>query len=177
MNVAILDILQYLLNNYGIIIQYELEDNDKKMKGKWDATTTIELLFNQIQDVQDYSPAAGQPYAATPLLTTAYNLIYATGLFFDDCNEWNRRPPHLKTIEKLKLAFKQAPCELCDQQCTAQQAGFQANGLWCNPTQQQETPLQETVATLTNLATNTASDQHALQNLTNTVKELSLKSK
>ena len=76
-------------------------------------------------------------------------------------------------MDNFKLAFKQAQHELCDQQCTAQQAGFQANGLWCNPTQQQETPLQETVETLANLATSTASNRQALQNLTNTVKELS----
>ena len=48
------------------------------MKEKWDATTPIEILFNQIKDAQDYTSAAGQPYTATQLLTTTYNLIYAT---------------------------------------------------------------------------------------------------
>ena len=78
------------------------------------------------------------------------------------------------TIDNFKPAFKQAQGELCNQQCTAQQAGFQANGLSCNPTQQQDSPLQETAEGLANLATGTASDLQAFQNLTNTV---SIKSK
>ena len=159
--------------NYGNITQYDLEDNDKKIKGKWDATTPIDLLFDQIKDAQDYTSAAGQPYTATQLLPAAYNLIYATGLLFDDCKEWNRHPPHLKTTDNFKVLFKQVQHELHDQHHTAKQAGFQANRLWCNPTQQQETPLQEIAEALANLATATASDRQALQNLTNTVKELS----
>ena len=150
-----------------------MEDNDKKIKGKWDATTPIDLLFDQIKDAQDYTSAAGQPYTATQLLTAAYNLIYATGLLFDDCKEWNRHPPHLKTTDNFKLLFKQVQHELHDQHHTAMQAGFQANRLCCNPTQQQETPLQEIAEAIANLATATASDRQALQNLTNTVKELS----
>ena len=147
------------------------------MKRKWDATTPIELLFDQIEDAQDYTSVAGQPYTATQALMTTYNLIYTTGLFFDDCKECNRRPPHLITMDNFKLAFKQAQRELHDQQCRAEQAGFQANNLWCNPTQQQETPLQGTAEALANLATSTASDRQALQNLTNTVKELSNQNK
>ena len=50
---------------------------------KWDANTPIEMLFNQIDDAQDFAAAAGQPYTNNQLLTTAYNLVYATGLFFD----------------------------------------------------------------------------------------------
>ena len=59
------------------------------------------------------------------------------------------------------------------QQRTAQQARFQANGIWCQPTTNNENPLQETAEALANLATATTSDPQALQNLMNTVKELS----
>ena len=60
-----------------------------------------------------------------------------------------------------------------NQQRTAQQAGFQANGIWCQPTKANDHPLQETAKALASLATATASDRQALQNLTNTVRELS----
>ena len=76
-------------------------------------------------------------------------------------------------MENFKTTFQQAQRELCDQQCTAQQAGFQANGSWCLPTKTKDHPLQETAEALANLATATASDRQVLQNLTNTVKELS----
>ena len=76
-------------------------------------------------------------------------------------------------MENFKTTFQQAQCELCDQQCTAQQAGFQANGIWCHPTKHNDHPFQEMAEALANLATATTSDCQVLQNLTNTVKELS----
>ena len=76
-------------------------------------------------------------------------------------------------MDTFKTTFQQAQRELRDQQHTAQQAGFQANGIWCQPTHHNDHPLHETAEALANLATATASDRQALQNLTNTVKELS----
>ena len=76
-------------------------------------------------------------------------------------------------MENLKTTFQQAQRELCDQQRTAQQAGFKANGIWCHPTKNNDHPFQEMAEALADLATATASDRQALQNLTNMVKELS----
>ena len=52
-------------------------------------------------------------------------------------------------------------------------AGILSNGIWCQPTQNNDYPLQETAEAMANLATATASDCQALQNPTITVKELS----
>ena len=172
-HVTIREILEFLFQNYRNITQYNIEENDKKLKEKWDANTPIEMLFDQIDDSQDFAVAAGQPYMNNQLLTTAYNLVYAMGLFFDDCKAWNRLPTNQKTMDNFKTTFQQAQRKLRDQQHTAQQAGFQANGIWCPPTKNNDHPLQETAEALANLATTTASDCHALQNLTNMVKELS----
>ena len=87
-HVTFREISKFPLQNYGNITQYDIEDNDKKLKEKWDANTPIEMLFDQIEDTQDFAAVAGQPYTTNQLLTTAYNLIYATGLFFDDCKAW-----------------------------------------------------------------------------------------
>ena len=172
-NVTIREILEFLFQNYGNITQYNIEENDKKLNEKWDANSPIKMLFDQIEEAQDFASAAGQPYTNNRLLTTAYNLVYATGLFFDDCKAWNRLPAHQKTMENFQTTFQQAQQELRDQQRTAQQAGFQANGIWCLPTNKHNHPLQETAEALANLATATTSDRQAPQNLTNTVKELS----
>ena len=82
------------------------------------------MLFDQIDDAQDFASAAGQPYTNNQLLTTSYNLVYAMGLFFDDCKAWNRLPLNQKTMDNFKSTFQQVQRELCNQQCTAQQAGF-----------------------------------------------------
>ena len=172
-HVTIRDILEFLFQNYRNITQYDIEDNDKKLKEKWDTNTPIEMLFDQIEDAQDFAAVARQPHTNNQLLTMAYNLVYATGLFFDDCKAWSRLPANQKTMENFKTTFQQAQRELCDQQRTAQQAGFKANGIWCHPTKNNDHPFQEMAEALADLATATASDRQALQNLTNMVKELS----
>ena len=172
-HITIRDILSFLFQNYGNITQYNIEENNKKLKGKWDANTPIKMLFDQIKDAQDFASAAGQPYTNNQLLTMAYNLVYATGLFFEDGKAWSRLPTNQKTMDNFKTTFQQAQRELRDQQRTAQQAGFQANGIWCQPAKNNEIPLQETAEALANLATATTSNRQALQNLTNTVQELS----
>ena len=68
----------------------------------------IEMLFNQIEDAQAFAAVAGQPYTNNQQLTTAYNLVYATGLIFDDCKAWNRLPANQKTMENFKTTFQQA---------------------------------------------------------------------
>ena len=80
-HITIRDILAFLFRNYRNITQYDIEENDKKLKEKWDANTPIEMLFDQIDEAQDFAAAAGQPYTNNQLLTTAYNLVYTTGLF------------------------------------------------------------------------------------------------
>ena len=99
----------------------------------WDANSPIEMLFNQIEDAQDFASAARQPYSNNQLLTMAYNLVYTMGLFFDDCKAWNHLPANQKTMDNFKTTFQQAQRKLCDQQQTAQQAGFQANGPGASP--------------------------------------------
>ena len=111
-HITIRDILFFLFQNYRNIIQYDIEENDKKLKGKWDANTPIEMLFDHIDDAQDFAAATGQPYTNNQLFTTAYNLVYATGLFFDDCKAWNRLPTNQKTMDNFKTSFQQAQREL-----------------------------------------------------------------
>ena len=84
-HVTIREILEFLFQNYGNITQYDILENDKKLKENWDANAPIKMLFDQIDNAQDFAAAAGQPYTNNQLLTTAYNLVYAMGLFFDNC--------------------------------------------------------------------------------------------
>ena len=110
-HVTIREILEFLFQNYGNITQYDIKENDKKLKEKWDANTPIEMLFDQIDNAQDFAAAAGQPYMNNQLLTTAYNLVYTMGLFFDNCKAWNRLPADQKTMDNFKTKFQQAQRE------------------------------------------------------------------
>ena len=128
-HITLSEILEFLFQTYGNKTQYYIEDNDKKLKEKWDANTAIEMLSGQIEDTQDFAAAAGQPYRNNQQLTIAYNLVYATGLLFVDCKAWNQLHANQKTMGNFKTTFQQAQRELHDQQRTTQQAGFQANGI------------------------------------------------
>ena len=101
-HVTIREILEFLFQNYGIITQYDIEENDKKIKRKMGRQYPIKMLFDQIDNAQDFAAAAGQPYMNNQLLTTAYNLVYTTGLFFDDCKAWNWLPTDQKTMDNFK---------------------------------------------------------------------------
>ena len=106
-HITIRDIISLLFQNYGNITQYDIEENNKKLKENWDANTPIEMLFDQIDDAQDFAAAAGQPYTNNQLLTTAYNLVYTTGLFFDDCKARNCLPTNQITMENFIMTFQQ----------------------------------------------------------------------
>ena len=115
-NITIREILEFLFQNYGNITHYDIEENAKKLKEKWDANSPIEMLFDQIEDAQDFASATGQPYSNNQRLTMAYNLIYVTGLFFDDCKAWHHLPAQQKTMDNFKTTFQQAQRKLHDQQ-------------------------------------------------------------
>ena len=59
-HITIREILNFLFQNYGNITQYDIKENDKKIKRKWDVNTPIEMLFDQINDAQDFAAAARQ---------------------------------------------------------------------------------------------------------------------
>ena len=107
-NITIREILELLFQNYRNITQYDIKDNDKKLKEKWNKTSSIEMVFDQNEDAQDFAAVAGQPYTNNQLLTMAYNLVYTTGVFFDDCKDWNWLPANQKTMENFKTKFQQA---------------------------------------------------------------------
>ena len=74
-HITIREILAFLFQNYRNITQYDIKENDKKLKEKWDANTPIEMLFDQIDDAQGMQQQPGNCTQVTnylPLPTTSY---------------------------------------------------------------------------------------------------------
>ena len=82
------DILAYLFRVYGKITPQALEVNDKLFRTDWDPTTPFEVFIDQIETAQEFATNGNQPYSGQQVLTQAYNLVYKTGLFFEDCKLW-----------------------------------------------------------------------------------------
>ena len=117
------DMLLYLFRVYGTITPQALADNDRLFRQDWDPTTPFETLIDQIETAQEFATDGLQPYSGQQILTQAYNLVYKTGLFFDDCKEWLKKPPADKTWQNFKTHFLAAQEQMRMQQ-SAQQTGY-----------------------------------------------------
>ena len=124
-----LTMLRHLYDNYAKISSAELALNDDAMKKQYDANFPIESLFDQIDTAVEYAAAGGAPYTPEQIVTIAFQLVFQTGLFPDDCKLWKRRPVGDKTYAHFKTYFTEAHLELRESQTTTQAGGFQGNNI------------------------------------------------
>ena len=161
------DILDHLYATYANISASDLLANDEQMKTDYDAQQPIEIFFDQIKDVVDFAAAGDCPYTPVQVTAIAYQLIFKTGLFGDECKVWKRRLAANKKWAAFKTSFAIAHQELRESQLTSSNAGFQSANA--------ATGLQfETVDALANLATATAADRTSVAALTATISQLTL---
>lgn len=83
-----LQLLAHLYANYARINPADLDKNDLNMKLPCDVNQPIEVLFQQIEDAIEFASAGQAPYSPQQVLNIAYQLIFRTGLFADDCKVW-----------------------------------------------------------------------------------------
>jgi hypothetical protein len=157
-----LELLAHLYANYAKITPADLDQNDQAMKQPCDVNQPIEVLFKQIDDAVEFASAGGTPYSTEQILAVAYQLVFRTGIFTEDCKIWKRQGAvGYKTWPQFKLDFALAYQEYNEAlQINPSAAGFHA------PTISDHN--EETIAAIANLATATAEDRRALANLTGT---------
>jgi hypothetical protein len=176
-SVTSLELLLHLYGTYGRITQIDLNDNDKRMKTPYDPTLPIENLYDQIETACEYADAANAPYSAEQTITTAYLLVFATGLYKEACRDWNRRPPEEKTWVNFKTDFTIAHRELREMQLmTVQSFGNQhqhQQGVAFN-IEEVTNPIADTANALNALAEATSADRVAVMNLTQANSTLTL---
>ena len=119
------DMLQHLFTTYGKISPHNLAQNNINFERDWDPSSPIELLFDQIDTCQEYATDGNQPYTDAQILNNAYNLVFKSGSFFEDCRRWNARAAADKTYANFKTFFTDAYKNL-QLQHTASQAGLNA---------------------------------------------------
>ena len=140
------------------------------MKADYNVNQPIEVLIDQIDDAVDMAAAADAPYTPVQVVTTAYTLVFKTGMFADDCKLWRRMAAAQKTWTEFKRVFTLAHQELRESTHTAKGAGFQS----ANSAMVQDDIQQETVDAIANLATATAADRTTVATLTETNRRLTL---
>jgi len=117
--------LQHLFTTYGKLSPHNLAQNNINFERDWDPSSPIKLLFDQIDTCQEYATDGNQPYTDAQILNNAYNLVFKSGSFFEDCRRWNARAAADKTYANFKTFFTDA-YENLQLQHTASQAGLNA---------------------------------------------------
>jgi hypothetical protein len=156
-----LEILAHLYTNYANITPSDLEQNGLAMQQPCDVNQPIEVFYKQIEDAMEFAAAGQTPYSPAQILSIAYQGIFRTGIFADDCKIWKRQLPAYKTWEQFKTDFRIAYKEYNEARDIAPSAaGFHAE----DSAFQHDT----TIDAIANLATATAADRTAVANLTDT---------
>jgi hypothetical protein len=86
-------------------------------------------LFQQIQDDRAFAVSDGQPYGDLMIANNAHTIFLNTGLFPDDCHEWQVRQSAQRTWIIFKFHFAAAHREFRLTNITAQQSGFHSDNM------------------------------------------------
>jgi hypothetical protein len=149
-----------------MIAPTELTQNYERLNAPYDPNQPIETLFQQIQDARAFVVAVGQPYGAAMIVNVAYTLVFNTGFFPNACWAWQSRASAGKTWVQFKLDVATAHREFRLTNQTAQQSGFHSANMMIE--QGREETMQDTVDSIAQLATATASDCGTVATLTTT---------
>ena len=157
-------LLNHLYATYANISSSVLQDNDKRLRAPYNSNQPFETLIYHVENAVDYASAGDTPYTPAQVVGIAFQLVFQTGLFNDDCKLWRCQPADVKTWTRFKEFFATSHQEWRESQTTTAGAVFQpgnhayqsANHAYQN----------ETVETIANLATATASDCASVADLT-----------
>jgi hypothetical protein len=157
-----LEILAHLYASYANITPSDLEQNGIAMQQPCDVDQPIEVFYKQIEDGMEFADAGQTPYSPEQILSIAYQGIFRTGIFADDCKIWKRQAAAYKTWAQFKIDFRVAYQEYNEARDIAPRAaGFHAQN-------QDENQQDATIDAIANLATATAADRTAVATLTTT---------
>ena len=164
-NVSTKELLTHLYDSYAKITSADLRNNKTRMNQPYDPNQPIEVLFDQIEDAIDFAAAGNTPFTNEQIVNSAYNLVFDTGMFTDECKEWRKKEATNKTWAEFKRKFTEAHQDLQESQATARSTGYAgyANAVT------QETEALEALAQLANATT---VDCATITTLTQQVKEL-----
>jgi hypothetical protein len=156
-----LELLAHLYATYAKITPADLDANDIAMKKPCDVNQPIEVFFKQIEDATEFAAAGQAPYSPEQVLNIAYQLVFRTGIFVDDCKTWKKQPALYKNWPQFKIDFAVAYQEYNEAlDIGPRAAGFNAESV--------SDYHEHTIDALSNLATATVADRTAVANLTET---------
>ena len=90
-------LLDHLYSTYANISAAALQDNDKKLRAPYDSYQPFKTLIDQVENAVDYASTGDTPYTPAQVVGIAFQLVFQTSLFNDNCKLWQRQPADVKT--------------------------------------------------------------------------------
>ena len=108
-NITTRPMFTHLYTTYANITPADIIKNDARLKTAYNVNQPIKRLFEQIEDAIEYVDAGHNPYTPLQVFTNAFQLVFQTGMFVQDCKYWNRTTPDDKTWKKLQYLLCHCP--------------------------------------------------------------------
>ena len=100
------EVLEYLFQTYGKVDPNTFSAKESEIKAiTYDINSPIDNIFEQIEDLVDYSGHAGVPMTPEQSINIGYVIMWRTGALVDNLKEWNRKTTADKTWDNFKTHF------------------------------------------------------------------------
>ena len=164
-----LTILPHLWTAYRELQDAEVQENDQQIKAPITSETLFENLIQQIEVAVD-AVASQVPYTAAQIVSIALTLIEQLGTYYDGVKEWQQKCTADKTWVAFKDFFAQEFREVRVVTRTKQSERLAQYFLEDGKANAATLTSMQTTQTsaLSNIATATASNRHAVTLLTTT---------
>ena len=118
------ELLDHMHQSYCNITPVALADNDDKMKRPYDQEQPIERVFDRIKSATEFADAGKTAYSKEQIIEIAYNIVFQSGVFMDDCREWQNKDSTTKSWATFKTHFAKAYHEMQEEPTSAWASGF-----------------------------------------------------
>ena len=68
-----------------------------KLADMWDANLPFQEIVQRLQETQEFATYGGRTIPDDDIVDTMYTIVYNTGLFYNDCDKWDKKEHANKT--------------------------------------------------------------------------------
>ena len=101
----------------------DLAGNRAKLSEPWDANRPFQELVQQVQEIQEFADDGGRTIADKDTVNKIYTPVYNMGLFYYDCDKWDKKQWVKKIWANFQAHFQSAQRKYATKQKSSMRAG------------------------------------------------------
>ena len=101
-------IMNHLLQTYGVITEDDLETNLKELKAPWNPAHDIEEIFARGSFCRSLATEGGDPITDATYTRALVTVFEESGVLETACEDWNKKPRADRTLVNCELHFIEA---------------------------------------------------------------------